>query len=492
MALLQDIKTIPRDFADALRMKPVQYLVWFCCWACWTLGSLDFYLLPFTTTNMATAFKVKQTKISEANTTSMLSRTIGALIFGIASDQYGRKIPLLIDLVVMGAVTLANGFLTTYSQLVGVRFLFGVCYGGTYGLAMAAVLEATPQKARGIVAGSTQQGFAAGYLFASGLHLAMSKYKWQALFWLGAGLTIPVFIIRLVTPSYSVVAEAVRDAEGIQRVTEAAAVGGELSFWKKFKFVARRHWAVFIYAIVLTACFNTTGHGSMDLYPTFLVTQKKLSVLHETWVTCILQIGGISGGIVGGFLSNRFSPRWVGATAALAMAPWLPLWCLPKTWNLLALGAFFFQFFYGCAIGNLGNIMQQLCPHPGIRGAFTGVAYNLGNAISSIAPTIETALGERFPTADGTPDYAKTQMILVGIVIALLSLTLACMPTGNINRYWDKEDPNAEIPIHEAKTMDDMAIEPQPREGHNAPYGDKKADEIEQVEEVQLQDMKKV
>ena len=112
----------------------------------------------------------------------------------------------------------------------------------------------------------------------------------------------------------------------------------------------------------------------MDLYPTFLVTQRKLSVLEETWVTCILQIGGVLGGIVGGFLSHRFSPKWVAAPCALLMLPFLPLWALPTSWNLLALGSFFFQFFYGCAIGNLGNIMQQICPHPGIRGTFTGIA----------------------------------------------------------------------------------------------------------------------
>lgn len=51
----------------------------------------------------------------------------------------------------------------------------GVAYGGTYGLAMATVLEAVPEKSRGVVAGFTQQGFSSGYLFASGLHLAMSK-----------------------------------------------------------------------------------------------------------------------------------------------------------------------------------------------------------------------------------------------------------------------------------------------------------------------------
>lgn len=50
----------------------------------------------------------------------------------------------------------------------------GIAYGGTYGLIMAMVLEAVPRRARGVVAGFTQQGFAAGYLFASGLHLAMS------------------------------------------------------------------------------------------------------------------------------------------------------------------------------------------------------------------------------------------------------------------------------------------------------------------------------
>jgi len=181
-------------------------------------------------------------------------------------------------------------------------------------------------------------------------------------------------------------------------------------------YLLKYHRMSFIYAACLTACFNTFGHGAMDLYPTFLTTQRGLSTLQETWVTCILQIGGVTGGIVGGYMSNRFSPNYCAAAFALCCAPWLPLWALSTTWGHLATGAFFFQFFYGCAIGNLGNILQQLCPHPGMRAAFTGVSYNLGNAVSSIAPTIETALGERFPLPNGKPNYARTQMILVGIV----------------------------------------------------------------------------
>ena len=206
-------------------------------------------MLPFTLSNLATYLHVAQTKISEANTTTMISRLLGAIIFGIAADQYGRKIPLMINLLLMGVFTLGAGFIRNYGQLIGLRLLFGVTYGGTYGMIMATVLEAVPERSRGIVSGITQQGFSAGYLLASGLHLAMSKcflhpsghetrltfldpYGWRSLFWLAAGLTVPVMILRILTPYYSVAVEAIEDAEHIHgaQITERKAVGGDLSF----------------------------------------------------------------------------------------------------------------------------------------------------------------------------------------------------------------------------------------------------------------------
>ncbi|KAE8446019.1 hypothetical protein EG329_012658 [Mollisiaceae sp. DMI_Dod_QoI] len=447
MDTLNNLKNGIGHFGSSLRMRPIQAVTWLACWSAWTLGSLQFYLLPFTLANLAKYLDVEQSKISEANTTAMLSRAIGAVIFGIASDQYGRKIPLLIDLVLLCAFTISSGFVNTYGQLVGVRFLFGIAYGGTYGLIMAACLEATPRRARGIVAGLTQQGFAAGYMLASGFHLAMANYVWQDLYWLGAALTVPVFLLRLFLPTFSVTASAISD-DGVAAgdIDARAVVGGNLSFWKKLKYVVRYHFPALVYMVLLSACFNTMGHGSFDLYPTFLTTQRKLSVREETWVTILLQSGGISGAMVGGYLGNRFSLKWVPFFFAIFAAPFLPLYALPSRWNLLALGAFFMEFGYGGAIGNLGNIFQQICPHPGMRAAFGGVAYNLGNAISSIAPTIETKLGERFPTANGTPDYAKTQLILIAICLGLLIICLGLMPLKRLNEDWDIENPNEEIP----------------------------------------------
>ncbi|CZR66508.1 uncharacterized protein PAC_16409 [Phialocephala subalpina] len=445
MSILEDLKNGIVHFAGSLRMTPIQATTWFLCWSAWTLASLQFYLLPFTLTNLAKYLHVEQSKISEANTTAMLSRSIGAVIFGIASDQYGRKIPLLIDLVLLAVFTLCSGFVKTYGQLIGTRLLFGVAYGGVYGLIMAACLEATPRRARGIVAGLTQQGFAAGYMLASGFHLAMSNYVWQDLYWLGAALTAPVFLFRAFLPSINT--STIED-DGIAAgdLEARVIIGGKLSFYKKLKYVLRYHFPALVYMILLSACFNTMGHGSFDLYPTFLTTQRKLTIREETWVTILLQSGGISGAMVGGYLGNRFSLKWVPFCFAIFAGPFLPLYALPTKWNLLGLGAFFMQFGYGGAIGNLGNIFQQICPHPGMRAAFGGVAYNLGNAISAIAPTIETKLGEQFPTKGGTPDYAKTQLILVGICLGLLIICLGLMPLKRLNEDWDIEDPNAEIP----------------------------------------------
>jgi MFS transporter, SHS family, lactate transporter len=126
--VLKTLSSLPRDFVDSVRMRPIQAMVWMLGWACWTLGSLQYYVLPFTLSNVATYMDVAQTKISEANTTSMISRALGALIFGVLADQYGRKIPLLVDLVLMGVFSLSTGFAKTYGQLIACRLLFGISF----------------------------------------------------------------------------------------------------------------------------------------------------------------------------------------------------------------------------------------------------------------------------------------------------------------------------------------------------------------------------
>ena len=125
MRILDDLARLPRSFARDMRMSKVQALVFLTSWWCWTLGSAQFYILPYTQPDVAAALGVRQSEIAYANSTSMLSRTLGAIVFGILSDQYGRKLPLVADLVLMGVFTLCSGLVQTYAQFIGLRFLFG-------------------------------------------------------------------------------------------------------------------------------------------------------------------------------------------------------------------------------------------------------------------------------------------------------------------------------------------------------------------------------
>ncbi len=128
MGLLQEIVSLPGSFVRELQMSRTQALIAFTSFWCWTIGSMHFYLLVYSQTVVASALQVQVSDINYANTTSMLSRSVGAFIFGYFGDQFGRKLPMLVCLTLMGVFTLCSGVVQTYPALVGVRFLFGRCF----------------------------------------------------------------------------------------------------------------------------------------------------------------------------------------------------------------------------------------------------------------------------------------------------------------------------------------------------------------------------
>ena len=81
---------------------------------------------------------------------------VGAIIFGSLADRYGRKWPFIANLVLFIVLELATGFVSTYKSFLGVRALYGIAMGGLYGNAAATALEDCPERARGIISGSTQ------------------------------------------------------------------------------------------------------------------------------------------------------------------------------------------------------------------------------------------------------------------------------------------------------------------------------------------------
>src|SRR5947207_1384750 len=76
----------------------------------WTLDAFDFFLVVMTLTAIAKEFGKSDAAIALSITLTLAFRPVGAFIFGLLADRYGRKLPLMIDLVFYSMVEVLTGF----------------------------------------------------------------------------------------------------------------------------------------------------------------------------------------------------------------------------------------------------------------------------------------------------------------------------------------------------------------------------------------------
>jgi len=180
----------------------------------------------------------------------------------------------------------------------------------------------------------------------------------------------------------------------------------------------RIHWWRCIYAVLLMTGFNFLSHGSQDLYPTFLEDTKLISTHDATVATIIGNCGAVAGGIAAGYISQYLGRRLTIIIFVLTIGCFIPLWIIPDKFSPLAAGAFCIQFGVQGAWGVIPIYLTEISP-PAYRAVFPGVAYQLGNMVSSASAQIEATGGDNLRTTlygKNVPDYAKVQGILIGVV----------------------------------------------------------------------------
>ena len=61
----------------------------------WTLDAFDFFVVVFLFGTLSQIFHVSKAMLVFSTTLTLATRPIGALIFGVLADRYGRRIPLM-------------------------------------------------------------------------------------------------------------------------------------------------------------------------------------------------------------------------------------------------------------------------------------------------------------------------------------------------------------------------------------------------------------
>jgi SHS family lactate transporter-like MFS transporter len=242
------------------------------------------------------------------------------------------------------------------------------------------------------------------------------------LFWTGAGISLFAAAIRALLPE----SELFLKAKEAERARGTDTTQKTKIFIHETKVMLKKHWLLCIYAVLLMTGFNFLSHGSQDLFPTYLQASKGFSAHNATVATIIGNLGAIAGGTIAGWLSQYMGRRLTIVSFVLLIGAFIPLWILPSSFSALSAGAFCIQFGVQGAWGVIPIHLSEMSP-PAFRATFPGVAYQLGNMVSSAASQIEATGGDNLRTTivkDGVPtnvpNYGAVQGILIGVVAAFV------------------------------------------------------------------------
>ena len=337
----------------------------------WSLDAFDFFLVVMTLTAIAKEFHQTDTAIAYSLALTLAFRPVGAFIFGLLADRYGRRVPLMADLIFYSIVEVLTGLAPSFASFLVLRALFGIGMGGEWGVGASLVMEKVPPRLRGVLSGLLQQGYAVGYLLAALCFSAVfPRWGWRPLFFIGGLPALLALFVRY----------RVKESEVWRR--------SRAESWSGLGRTIIRHWPLFLYLVLLMAMMNFVSHGTQDMYPTFLQRDWGFTPGRRAGLTAFSMVGALIGGVLVGLVSNRLGRRRSILLSLAGALLVIPLWAFAPSLAFLAAGGFLMQFFVQGAWGVIPAHITELSPDA-VRGFLPSFAYQCGALIAGQAAKIE-------------------------------------------------------------------------------------------------------
>ena len=367
----------------------------------WTLDAFDFFVLVFTIPAIAKDFHTDIPAIAKTIAVTLAFRPVGALIFGLMADRYGRRLPLMLDLVFYSVIEVLSGFAPNYACFLIFRALFGIGMGGEWGVGASLAMEKVPPKWRGVLSGFLQEGYAVGYLLAACCYfLVFPAWGWRPMFVIGGLPALLAIFVRY----------RVKESAVWQKTRHES--------WHGLGRAIVSNWKLFLYLTALMMMMNFASHGTQDMYPTFLKEQRGFTPRQVATIAVIYNIGALIGGIAFGLFSDRLGRRRGMMLALLLAALAIPLWAYAPGTVGLVLGVFLMQFMVQGAWGVIPAHITELSPDS-VRGFMPGFAYQCGVLLAGSVGYIEALFARQLNYATAMALTALTVFAIGIVVIAL-------------------------------------------------------------------------
>jgi MFS family permease len=383
----------------------------------YALDSYDYFTLPLSMVAIAASFHLSSGQTGLITTVTLVVSAVGGAVAGVMADRIGRVKALLITVATYAVFTVACGFAPNYETLMAFRALQGLGFGGEWAVGAVLVAEYATARTRGKALGAVQSSWAVGWALAAIVYTITFQYlddglAWRVMFWTGAlPALLVLYLRRRVTdaPQATEQRERSRQTGSFAAIFSNRPVDGHPGLLRTTFF-----------AVLLSTGVQGGYYTLATWVPTYLKTDRGLSVVNTGGYLTFLISGAFIGYLTGGYLTDRLGrKRNIMIFAFLSAIAILAYTHIPADADtaLLVLG-FPLGFCMSAIFSGFGSYLSELYPSA-VRATGQGFTYNTGRAVGAVFPTVVGFLADSWGTGGalvfGALGYALAVVALLGL-----------------------------------------------------------------------------
>ncbi|MFT3814439.1 MAG: MFS transporter [Acidovorax sp.] len=380
------------------------------------VDAFDYMVYTFMIPTLIAVWGMTKTQAGAIATGALVTSAIGGWLAGILADKYGRVRVLQWTVLWFSLFTFLSGFTQSPEQLFVTRALQGLGFGGEWSVGSVLIAEMISARHRGKAVGLVQSSWAVGWAVSAlafwGVYaLFAPEQAWRVLFWLGV---LPALLILYIRRNIS--------EPQVFRETQArlAATGQSSSFLLIFSPGILR---VTVLASLLATGMQGAYYAVTTWLPTYLKTERHLSVLGTSGYLMVLIAGSFAGYLTSAWLSDTLGRRRCFILFAVCAGLLVTAYTqLPITDGAMMVLGFPLGFFLSGIFSGMGAYLSELYPSH-IRGSGQGFCYNFGRAVGSIFPALIGYLSNTMPLGVAIGYMAAGSYLLVVVVCLLMPET---------------------------------------------------------------------
>jgi AAHS family 4-hydroxybenzoate transporter-like MFS transporter len=285
------------------------------------IDAYDQIAMTFAAPSLIAEWGIDKAAMGHVFSIQMFGLLVGGIGFGVLGDRIGRKLSIILGMLLFGLLSLATMATTDTTQLLIVRFFVGVGVGGVLPNAIALSNEFAPKHFRVTAVSLMYVGYVCGALGSGAVAAWMlPRFGWEVIFLVGGIVPILVVVMLFFALPESVHYLATRDSDKKQAEATriAALMRPELDITPQTRIVndvgteklaLRELFAgpLKVMTILLWLIYVANSTTSFALLAWMPILIRDLGFLHgaATLSTSLMFVGAAIGGVAAARLTDR-------------------------------------------------------------------------------------------------------------------------------------------------------------------------------------------